>query len=165
MDRRSNGDTSGGESHAQRAHSEALRFVSYRPRTEAEVRRKLRRTYPSNLVDEVVILLRDEKLIDDSAFASAWAESRHSLKPRSAYAIRRELLTKGVDRNVAEEAVEGLDDDDSAYRAAQSLARRTAPLGLAAFRRRLLGFLRRRGYATSACRRTIDRLWAELEAE
>jgi regulatory protein len=149
----------------QRAHTAALRFLSYRPRSEAEVRTRLTRNFPRDLVENVLQALREESLVDDAAFATLWTDSRDSLKPRSAWAIKRELIAKGVDGVLAEEAVIGLDDEASAYRAGVGLARRLHDADLSTFRRRLWSHLKRRGFADADCRHTINRLWEERDAD
>ena len=101
----------------EKATSLALRFLSYRPRSESEVRRRLEAKYPVLVAESVVQRLREQGLLDDTSFAQEWTRSRVSHRPRSAKAIRRELLGKGVDRDTAQAAVETLDDEDSAYHA------------------------------------------------
>jgi len=145
----------------RRAHASALRLLSYKPRSEAEVQARLRHRFPPDVVETVVRSLKERSLVDDAAFARAWAESRSSHRPRSAWAVKRELMSKGVDRTLAEDSVRGIDDDDGAYRAALPQARRLAEEGFDTFRRRLWGYLKRRGYSDSVSRRAIDQLWEE----
>ena len=149
----------------QRAHSAALRFLSHRQRSESEVRTRLQRSFPDPLVDQVIEALKERHVLDDSEFARLWTESRDSLKPRSARAVKRELLAKGVELGLADDAVRGLDDEESAYRAGFKQARRYRDADFPTFRRRLLGYLQRRGFAQSVCRRTIDRVWDEVGRE
>ena len=149
----------------QRAHAAALRFLSYRPRSEAEVRTRLRRRFSESLVDQVMELLKDESLVDDARFARLWRESRDSFRPRSAWAVKRELIAKGVDGGLASEAVEEIDDNESAYRAGLKPARKNMEAGYPTFRRRLRGYLHRRGFSDSVSRRTIERLWEDLGRE
>ena len=148
----------------QRAHAAALRLLSYRPRSEAEVRTRLRRNFTAHLVERVLEALRKQDLIDDSKFARQWRESRESLKPRSAWAIKRELMAKGVDTALADQAVWDVDDGESAYRAALGPARKLNGVDLPTFRRRLWGYLKRRGFSDSDSRLTINRLWEEMES-
>ena len=96
----------------RRAHLVALRFLSYRPRTETEVKSRLRSRFPAPIVEQVLELLKDEALVDDVRFASEWRAGRESHNPRSGWAIKRELVAKGVDGLVAEEAVRDVDDED-----------------------------------------------------
>lgn len=145
----------------QRANSAALRYLSYRARSEAEVRARLRRQYPSDVIEQVIQNLKDQSLIDDSDFARLWTRSRDSHRPRSSSAIRRELLSKGVNRDIAQFATGELDDDDSAYRAGAKIAQRLQDVDFSTFRRKLWGHLKRRGYGDSVSRKTIFRLWKD----
>ncbi len=148
----------------EKATSQALRFLSYRARSESEVRRRLAPKYAGQVTESVVQRLKELGLLDDASFAREWTRSRVSHRPRSASAIRRELLGKGIDRDTAQAAVETLDDEESAYRAGQRAASSLADSDYVAFRRRLQGYLYRRGFNGAVIRKTADRLWEEREA-
>ena len=145
----------------QKATSLALRYLSYRPRSEFEVRGRLRRRYDEQVAESVIGRLKDQGLLDDVAFALAWSQGRMSFKPRSAALIRRELLQKGVDRETALITVEALDDEESAYKAGLRAANSLAGVDYTTFRRRLWGYLYRRGFGRSVVRDTVGRLWEE----
>lgn len=146
----------------QRARDAAIRFISYRPRSEAEVRKRLRRGFTANVVDGVVADLVERSLIDDVEFAAGWSDSRSRLSPRSANAVKGELLSKGVSTGIASNAIAGLDDTEGALRAARKFARRLEQEDYPTFRRRLWGHLHRRGFNSSTARPTIERIWKEL---
>ena len=101
--------------------------------------------------------------MDDASFAKLWRDNRETLNPRSAAAIKRELILKGVAREIAEEAVQDVDDQDSAYRAGLKLARRLEQADFSTFQHRLSGHLQRRGFSRSVTRESIARLWEERE--
>ena len=145
----------------RKAQEAALRLLSYRPRSEAELRTRLSRRFPSPTVDQVLHSLKQRSLVDDREFAMLWAQSRNRQKPRSAAAIRRELVSKGVDPDTAAGAASIVDDEESAIRAGARFARRMADADFASFRRRLGGYLQRRGYGSGVTRRTVSRLWEE----
>jgi regulatory protein len=145
----------------QRARFAAMRFLSYRPRSEGEIRARLRRRFSDAMVEEVIQSLKDDSLVDDASFARAWRHSRETHRPRSAQSVKRELLQKGVEAGIAQDAVRDMDDEDAAYRAGSKAARTAADAEFPAFRRRLWGYLQRRGFSQSVARRTIDRLWNE----
>jgi regulatory protein len=149
----------------QRASAAAQRFLAYRPRSKAEVRTRLRRRFPSDVVEQVIDDLVDQNLINDSDFAELWKNSRESFRPRSASAVRRELIAKGVDRNIAESAVKDIDDHESAYRAGSKIIRRLDTSDFNSFRRKLWGHLQRRGFSGSVARHATERLWNELDGE
>ena len=102
----------------------AARFLEVRPRSEAEVRRRLRDAgYRAALVEGAVERLVALGYLDDAAFARAWVESRDRAHPRGARALRDELRRKGVPADVIEGALAareaaatGGDPDDAAAR-------------------------------------------------
>ena len=141
------------------ARAAAQRLLAYRPRSEAEVRSRLSRRFPPCAVDGALDSLKRAGLVDDDAFAQLWTDSRVSHRPRGAALIRRELLAKGVARDTAEAAVEGVDDSENAYRAAQRLADRLSGEDHDTFTRRVWAFLQRRGFGRSAARNAAARLW------
>ena len=145
----------------QRARAAALRFLSYRPRSEAEVRARLSRQYPSHIVEQVIQRLVDQTLLDDANFAELWTTSRESLRPRSASAIRHELLSKGVSRELVEVAVSDVDDIVSAYHAGQKFSRRLRQSEFPDYRKKLWGHLQRRGFSATVIHRTVAQLWTE----
>jgi regulatory protein len=147
-----------------RAYGAALRLLSHRPRTEQELEERLRRRFAATLVDQVVELLRAEGLVSDVRFARDWTAGRESRNPKSAWVIKRELVAKGIDDAVADDAVSDLDDEENAYRVGLKAAGTMQGVDLPAFRRRLWGYLRRRGFGDSVCRRTIERIWDEAAA-
>ena len=149
----------------RQAHSAALRFLSYRSRSRQEVKSRLRRQFSDVLVEQVINVLAEESLIDDVQFSKQWKESRNAANPRSAWFIKRELLNKGVDGDVAAQAVADVDDEVSAYRAGLKYASRFEGSDFETFRRKLWGYLWRRGFGGDISRRTVSRLWRESRSK
>ncbi len=147
------------------ARAAALRLVSYRPRSEAEVRERLSRRFPPSAVDDALQSLKRAGLLDDTDFARMWTESRVTHRPRAASRIRRELLDKGVSPDTVEAAVDGVDDTENAYRAASRLADRLRGERREVFTRRIWAHLQRRGFGSSAVRSAASRLWDETREE
>jgi len=145
------------------AYEAALRLLSYRPRSEKEIRFRLgRRGIAPEVVEETAKRLRHLHYLDDGAFAQFWTERRDSVSPRSRALIQSELRFKGIDAETASSTVEGLDDEEAAYRAAAKRLPALASLSRELFRRRLGGFLTRRGFAYDVVRRTLERCWREV---
>ena len=151
---------------AESAYDAALRYLSYRPRSEREIRRYLaRRELDEEAITEVLARLRRQGFSDDRAFAQFWVENREAFRPRGRYALRAELRLKGVDEGTIAAALEGVDEEESARRAAQGALRRLSRQDEPTFRRRMLGHLQRRGFGYEVARRVTESLWRELEAE
>lgn len=140
----------------------ALRLLSYRPRSEAEIRTRLSRRFNGETIEGVILQLRERQMIDDVAFAVFWREARDSFSPRGRRLLKVELRHKGVDPEVIDEVLDGIDDEESAYRAAQKRGRTLAKEDYETFRRKLGAFLRRRGFSYGVVNRTTERLWQEL---
>ena len=140
----------------------ALRLLSYRPRSETEIRQRLSRKFPHHLVDGAIDHLKNQGLINDSAFSSFWLQSRERNRPRGASTIRWELLRMGVATETVEAALEGFDEEQAALRAGNKVAKRFTHGGPKDFRRKLTAHLRRRGFGSGIVRNTVEHLWEEL---
>jgi regulatory protein len=153
-----------GRDAAEVAYDRALNFLSYRPRSRAEIEAYLkRRKVQSVTIQTVLDRLVGAGLLDDEAFAQYWVENREHFRPRGARSLRYELRRKGVPDAVIDQAIEDIDETESAYRAARERARRFRQVDYQVFRRRLGGFLQRRGFDYSVVKETVDRLWRELQ--
>ena len=160
------GSTGADAQQQAKARQEALRFLSYRNRSRAEVRRKLARHYPAGVVEQVIARLVEQRYLDDVSFAIEWRRQRERRRPRGQSLLRRELQGLGVDREVIQEALDGIDEAENAYRAASAIARRLAAIDSGTdyghFRRKVWDYLQRRGFDHSAIRSTVERHWSEL---
>lgn len=149
----------------QKVLGRALSLISYRQRTEAELRRRLSEKAAPDVVDVAVEQLKERGLIDDAEYAREWTGSRSRRSPRSSRMIVMELVNKGVSPHLAESSVEELDDDATAHDAASRFATRLADADYEQFRRRLWGHLQRRGYGAGVSRRVISRLWQQRQKD
>jgi len=144
------------------AHESALKLLSYRPRSIAEVRKRLQEKDISPQAVEVVLeRLQAAKLLDDQAFARYWVDNRDQFGPRSIRALRVELRRKGISDGDIRASLEGLDEEEAAYRAAKAQARRLDGEDKQGFRKRLGEFLLRRGFGYDVIKTVVSRLWKE----
>ena len=149
----------------KRAFDAALRLLSYRPRTEHEIRtRLLRRGLPPDVVSAAIEKLRDYGYVDDAAFAQFWVESRNSGSPRGQRLLRRELRGKGVDVETAATATATVAEEDAARQAALKKERSLRGLEYRDFRNRLAGYLQRRGFGYDVIRPVVNELWQQQGA-
>jgi regulatory protein len=155
-----------GEDDVTRAVDYAANFLSYRPRSVAEVRRNLEKKDLSEVVIEQAIdRLQQLGYVDDVAFARYWLENRDTFKPRGPAALRYELRQKGVADDIIGEALEALDPVDAARRAGEAKARRLRGLTRDTFRNKLGSFLQRRGFRYETTRDVIHQIMDELVAD
>jgi len=76
----------------------AARFLEARPRSVAEVRRRLGQAgYRPELIDGAITRLTELGVLDDELFARQWVESRDRAHPRGEHALIVELRQKGID--------------------------------------------------------------------
>ena len=99
----------------ERAFQQAMLFLSYRARSESEIRTNLRKhEYPESAIEETIARLRQNGFANDDQFARAWVENRITFRPRSRRMLAMELRQKGLDDETVQSAVETVDDEASA---------------------------------------------------
>lgn len=149
----------------ERARDSALRLITYRPRSTAEVRRHLRsKQFDDAVIDQAIERLARVDLLNDAAFAAYWIEQRETFKPRSQLALRQELQEKGLSREIIDQALEMVDETDAARRAAEKQAYRWAALPEGEFRLKLGRFLQRRGFTYDIIKQTTQEVWQDITA-
>lgn len=155
---------SGPESSYAAAMDAACRFLSFRPRSEAEVRRRLTRRFPPELVERVIEALLNKNYLDDDEFAWRWRLHRERFHPLGRQALQRELSRFGVTREVIDQALVGMVEEENAYRAGLKLAVKLMSRDCTreSLRRKLYPYLQRRGFAYSVAKEAVNRLWLEL---
>jgi len=142
----------------------AYRFLSYRPRSEAEMKDRLvRRGFEDSNIEIIINKLKEQHLLDDTAFAKFWKENREMFRPRSKRLTIMELKNKGVADEIVKEVTDDSNDMDSAYQAALKKARRLAGEDYDVFYRRVGEFLKRRGFGYTVIHQTVKRLWQETK--
>ncbi len=140
----------------------AVRYLGYRPRSESELRERLRqRSFDSDTQETVIARLKEQGLVDDMAFAQFWKDNRESFSPRSRWLTKLELRRKGVDNSIIDQVTDAIDDGDSAYRAVLSKIHSLPRSDYQDFRRRLGDYLKRRGFSYEVTNHTVERMWQE----
>jgi len=145
------------EEEQRRAHDTALAYLGTRSRSRAEVERRLLRAgYGREPIEAVVAALSRAGYLDDATFAAEWVGARTRNSGRNRLAA--ELRGRGVAQPTVEEALRGVDGEQEEATAVE-LARSRLP-SLAALeptlqRRRLLGYLSRRGYGWETASRAV----------
>ena len=91
-----------------RALEQALRALGARERTEHELRVLLvRRGVAGDVVDDVIAALRDEGLVDDAGYARRFADDRRLLDRWGNERIARDLVRRGIERELVDLALAG----------------------------------------------------------
>ena len=148
------------------AFQNALHFISYRPRTTAEIESKLtEKGYAETVIQAAIERLRANGLLDDSNFARTWVENQSTFRPRGQRALAFELRRKGVTDEVIAQALEETPaEEELAYQAGTRQARKLAALERNEFRMKLSAFLARRGFSYGTIAPVVARIWEELHS-
>ena len=150
------------EDERESAYQRALNWISYRPRTELEIRRSLRRQSVSDEVIAYVIeRLKSSRLIDDPGFARNWVENRSELRPRGRRALAYELRQHGVEPEIIENSIGEIDEEKLAYQAAVRQARKIRTTDWKEFRQKMLRHLAARGFSYETSADAARRVWDE----
>jgi len=125
----------------------------------------IQREIPTEIFEPILDRFEDAGLINDVAFAETIVAGRRAGRGLSASSINRELRTKGVDDGIIEQVTESITAEDEVTLAttlATRRARSMTQLAPEVRKRRLIGFLQRKGYGQHAVFTAIRA--AELEA-
>ncbi|MER6290851.1 recombination regulator RecX [Streptomyces sviceus] len=143
----------------ERARAICLRLLTGTPRTRKQLADALRkREIPDDVAEEVLSRFEEVGLINDSAFADAWVESRHHGRGLARRALAQELRTKGVDSTLIDAAVSQLDseqEEETARELVDRKLRATRGLDRDKRLRRLAGMLARKGYSEGMALRVV----------
>lgn len=138
----------------------AVRSKTY---TKSEMERRLAREgFSEEAVETVVAELVDSGHIRDRKYAENWIARRLKSNPRGKTLLKHELLDKGVDRETAEQVVAQVETENETTLALQIAQRRMKQyrrLPVHVAKRRLHGFLARRGFGSEVVRQVLEQIF------
>jgi regulatory protein len=145
------------------AYQAALRLLNRRLKTESELKKGLeKKGFLPDQVEQILLRLRSENLLDDNRFSKSWIESRTHFHPRSKRLIKYELRNKGIADQLIDDALaDSASEDDLAYLAASSYARRLVDLDWKTYKIRLCAYLARRGFSYNTSIPVVTKIWEE----
>lgn len=140
----------------------AFRLLKYRPRSEHELRQRLkRRGFSDSIITETLIFLKDKGLVDDLEFARIWVESRIK-KPLGIHRLKQELRIKGIDKNLIEQVIERVgsryNEEETIGNLIQRRMERLRHIEPAKAKRRIFLYLLRRGFSSERIQEAFDRI-------
>ncbi len=142
-------------------YTRAINLLSARARSAEKLRQKLREKCDDDaVIDAVVVRLKEQKFIDDTAYAAARATSSLA-KGRSKLRASIDLSQKGIDRATAKEAVDKALEDTGepesmiAERAARKKLRSLSKFDPPTKKQKLYGFLARQGFSPESVRHAL----------
>ena len=151
----------------QKAKDAAYDYLSYRAGSVKEVRDKLaQKEFAEETIEQVVDDLQRQKLLNDSEFARRFVEARLG-RANGSRKLAQELRRKGIETEIIDEVLgefaATLDSEERAIGLLGKQAWRYRGLERDKAKRRMLGFLARRGYDAQMARSAVDKVWQELQ--
>jgi len=137
----------------------ALRFLSFRRRTEKEVKDKLKKKdFEERIIKSTIDKLKEYDLINDSEFATAWVKERLAYKPRGKKLLRQELWKKGIKKDIIDQVTDELcqDEDKSAAELLERIKKRYKNLEPKVAKKRMLSLLLRRGFSYETVNQAVE---------
>jgi len=143
-----------------RAKNAAYRLLTYRPRSRAELRQKLQeKAFDAVIIDAVLADLVRLGYVNDRQFAEQFASSRIRFRGLGKRRLERELGAKGIDRQIVNETLTRIFEGDTEIETAKKAAERKLTSMKSADwetkRRRLAGFLERKGFSYDVIRTVL----------
>lgn len=141
----------------------AFHFLSFRPRSEKEVRdRLLLKKAPAEIIDRVINSLKENKFLNDEEFAKWFIENRLRFNPKGIRIIKMELKQKGIDGETIDQTINSLQltvnnsDLESAKKLVEKKLPRYKGLEKQIIYQKLGAFLARRGFGWDIIKKSID---------
>lgn len=154
------------EKQEQRARNVLLHQLARSSKSTQQLRLILEnREIESTIAEEVLRRFTEVGLIDDREFARTLVSSRRKIAGKSASVIRRELSQKGVSNELADEVLADITQEDESALASSLALRRIAQLQRfepEVRRRRLMGYLLRKGFSSSVVSQAVRQAEASL---
>jgi len=147
----------------------ALRFLSYRPRSEKEVADNLKKKKASDSIVQLVIKkLKEQRFLNDREFAKWWIEQRTVVKPTGLRLIKIELKRKGIDKELIDEIIQESEhlvrnELEMARTLVQKRIDKLKNLDRQKIYQKLGGFLSRRGFDYDTIKKSIDEFISKEE--
>ncbi|HEY59421.1 MAG TPA: RecX family transcriptional regulator [Anaerolineae bacterium] len=147
------------------AYQKSLRYLSYRPRSEYEVRKRVSEYgFDDSVIEKVIARLIDKQYLGDKWFANEWVENRIVFRPRSRFMLRYELRQKRVLDDIITDVLQSIpQESELAERAARKYFNRLKDLPRQTFQKKLRGYLSRRGFSYTVVKSTTDKIWKEMD--
>ena len=159
----------------ERMLNKSLKFLSFRPRSEKEIRDHLlwkgklkdvdksdsEKAEYEKSVGKVISKLKKIGQVEDKGFAEWWIEQRQKFKQIGSRAIKVELFQKGIDKDIISELLDESDETkeiEQATKAASKKIQSYNKLDPQEFRIKMGQYLARRGFGWNTIKKVVDTL-------
>lgn len=86
--------------------TKVFKYITYKKRTEQEVRNKFRGQIEEKMLEEIIDYLKEAKYLDDYEFIEKQVREYMNLKTMSITEMKYKLATKGLDRKLIEKYID-----------------------------------------------------------
>lgn len=145
----------------EKFYNRTLRFLSYRPRSEKEIKDFLAKKKVNPLIiSKILKKLREQNLVNNREFARWWVEQRLEFRPQALWLTKRELRQKGIDEGTIEKILRNYDikklGEEGARKLVEKRITRYRGLSREETYQKLSQFLARRGFDWETIKKAID---------
>jgi len=135
------------------------RFLSYRPRSEKEIRDYLRKKeVEEKIVEKVVSKVKKLGYVDDLEFVRWWVEQRSTFRPRGKHVLTIELRQKGVAPEIIDQVLgESIEEVPLAQKAIQKKINEYLKLPPRQSRQKIVTYLQRRGFSWETIEKILNK--------
>ena len=146
----------------QKARDYAFLLLKFRPRSEKEIRLRLKKKkFDQRIIEETISFLKDKDFINDNYFAKAWIESRLK-RPLGLRKIKEELRVKGIDKEIIDSQIEEIkknySEEDIVTEIARGKFNRLKNIEPQKAKRRVFSYLMRRGFSPEIVIEVVNQL-------
>lgn len=147
------------KSQAQSLVDKAYKYISYRPRSEQEVRLHLKKSGSLEEIEKTIAKLKKLGVINDLSFAEWWAEQRRLFRPKSRLVIAQELKQKGISKIIVDGIKSEMDERSTASQIAKKkLEKMNRLLSQEEKKKKIIPYLARRGFSWDVIREIIEKI-------
>lgn len=86
--------------------TKVFKYITYKKRTEQEVRNKFRGQIDEDMIEEIIDYLKEAKYLDDYEFIEKQVREYMNLKTMSITEMKYKLSAKGLDRKLIEKYID-----------------------------------------------------------
>ena len=163
------------ENEAGKLFDASLRFLSYRQRSEKEVcdflikkiakseNVKFNEASQSPIIAQIIKRLKNQSFLNDQDFADWWVKARTGSQPKGPYLIRKELINKGVDKEIVGKAISKIkNQNDLGYKVIQKKLKAWKNLTKMELKNKIYQHLARRGFDSTAIKEVIAQIMEKV---
>ncbi len=150
------------------AKQTAYNYIAYKPRTEYQVRTKLKeKSYPQEAIDKAIGFLYEFKYLDDERYAQDFVKSYLNLKGAGKIKLAMELKKRGISKDYINTAIQEHFPDDASELAmdtAKTYLKKISYKTLEKQKNSLRNFLIRQGFEYNTINNTMNEIFENCES-